>query len=349
MSDSSSSEVLASSFSVSFDASRSPLFRAGQPIVGSSSLHWLGADVSTSIVLSQNRSVWLFGDTLVGTLTPNRTRNIVTMPRNSLALMDRGAHALQFYVRYDAQTPSNEHLGFFSPANQSHWLWLTSGFLLHDTLFLLGVTCAPDPSGSAGFAFQFVDTVVVRVANPLDDPLQWNWTLSHVPGTNATTNWNSAVTVVGDRVFVLGQTAGGATRLAALRVTDVLHDNWSALTLVSDSVVDAFGPPETTLTFVTAIQRWIFFGVVFGSSDLTMYISQSSALDDQRAWSARVVWHIPPPFSPYPQAFCYAPKVHQEFSNATMLMITLCCNTPQIQGLINNDELYIPVPLLMRI
>lgn len=338
------------SFAVSLDASRAPLFRAGQPIVGSSSLEWLGADVATSIVLSANRTLWLFGDTLLGSLSPNRTRNIVTMPRNSIALLDRGAHALQFYARFDAATPSNAHLGFFSPANQSHWFWLTAGFVLRDSLFLLGVTCAPDPNGSSGFAFQFVDTVVLRVANPLDDPFRWNWTLAAVvPGTNATTNWNTAATVVGSRLFLLGQAAGGATRLASLRVADVLRDDWSALALVSDSVVDAFGPPETTLTFLPAIRRWLFLSVVFGSSDLTLYLSPSAALDDRRPWTSRVIWHIPPPFAPYPAVFCYAPKVHVEFSNATTLMVTLCCNTPQIQALTDNDELYVPLPLLIQV
>jgi hypothetical protein len=79
------------------------IFRNREPPVG-----WMGADVATSIALTHpitnNTSfVWLFGDTLVGTVSGNGTRSPQTMPRNSIGIMkptNGKMNDLQYFIRY---------------------------------------------------------------------------------------------------------------------------------------------------------------------------------------------------------------------------------------------------------
>lgn len=329
--------------SVSIDVPAMHRFRAGQPI-RALSLQWLGADSAASIVLpSGGASVWLWGDTLLGNLTASGDRNIVGMPRNSLAIL-RGS-TLSFFARTNASNLHDAHVGFFSPPNATHWLWLVSGFALHGSLFLLGLEVAPDPSGPPGFDFRTVGSVVVRVDNPDDDPLQWAYSVTTVPNTNASETWNAAAVVDQQRVYVLGQTGSyGGSRLGWLSVADVLRNDWSNVTLVQ-TVLDAFGPPETSLTFVPKLQRWIFFVVPFGSTQLQAVVSPSAHLDDTAAWTVTTIWQIAKPWGDYPRVFCYAPKLHPELSNATSLFLTLCSNTPQIGDLVSNPEIYVPLTL----
>lgn len=345
--------------SVQIDSSYLPLFHIPQPIIinagvrNDSSLQWLGADVATSIALNR-RKIWLFGDTLLGKVdTTTKSRVIRAMPRNSIAIQagDDDLSQLQFYTRVNYSSLHDPHVGFFSPPNASHWLWLTSAFELHDQLFLLGVTVAPDVNGMPGFDFQFVDTVVVRVVNPLDDPARWNWTITSIPNTNATDNWNTAVAVdkQSDRVYLLGRRgAFGTTMLASLSANDAMLDNWQSLTIISDSVISAFGPPETSLLFINKWQRWAFLHVPFGTADLVLYISPSTSLDDNGAWTSQTIWSLPPPFANYPAVFVYAPKFHQTNDSST-LIATLCSNTPKIQSLVKELEIYVPLPIAIKI
>lgn len=334
--------VMADALSVSIDVPAMRWFRPGQPLVNAS-MHWLGADSAASVPLPGGASVWLWGDTLLGSMS-HGDRVIASMPRNSIAVQ-RGS-AFEFFARTNASNLHDTHVGFFSPPNATNWLWLVTGFTLRGSLFLLGLEVAPDPAGQPGFDFRTVGSVVVRVPNPDDDPLLWQHTVISIPNTNASETWNAAAVVDQQRVYVLGQTgAYGGSRLGWLSVADVLRDDWANVTVVQDSVLAAFGPPETSLTFVPKLQRWIFFVVPFGSTQLQAVVSPSAQLDDTAAWTTATIWQIPKPWGDYPRVFCYAPKAHPELSNATSLFLTLCSNTPQIGDLVTNPEIYVPLTL----
>jgi hypothetical protein len=337
------------SLSVSVDVDSFARFKAGQPIHGET-LQWLGADSAASIALSSGKAVWLWGDTLVGSISNASERLIVSMPRNSIAVAaSPTAPQLDFYARINHSNVHDQHTGFFTPANQSNWLWLLTGFELQGELFLLGVEVT-HASGLPGFDFAIVGSVVVRVSNPNDAPYTWQWTKTSIPNTGGSETWNSAASVDGQRIFVLGQTGQfGATRLGHLSASDVLRDDWSQITVVQGALLSSFGPPETSLTFLPKLKRWALFVVPFGTNSLQVVLSPSARLDDTAAWTVRTIWQIALPYGDYPKVFCYAPKAHPELSNSSSVFLTLCSNTPKIDDLINATDLYVPVPIRINV
>ncbi len=336
------------SLSVSVDVDSFARFKAGQPIHGET-LQWLGADSAASVALSSGKAVWLWGDTLVGSISNASERLIVSMPRNSIAIAASPTAPLDFYARINHSNVHDQHTGFFTPANQSNWLWLLTGFELQGELFLLGaeVTNAP---GLPGFDFEIVGSVVVRVSNPNDAPHNWQWTLMSIPNTTSSETWNSAAVVDGERIFVLGQTGQfGATRLGHLSAGDVLRDDWSQIKVVQSALLSSFGPPETSLSFLAKLKRWALFVVPYGTNDLQIVLSPSSRLDDAAAWTVQTIWQIALPYGDYPKVFCYAPKAHAELSNSSSIFLTFCSNTPKIDDLINATDLYVPVPIRINV
>jgi hypothetical protein len=77
---------------------------------------WLGADVGTSLKLNNNNNnntfLWLWGDTLVGTVNTNGTRNFKTMPRNS-SKNQRGFFNCNFCKSFHIHV-----VGIMKPTNQ---------------------------------------------------------------------------------------------------------------------------------------------------------------------------------------------------------------------------------------
>lgn len=79
---------------------------------------WTGGDGTLSVRLPDGRSVWLFGDTLLGTVSPDGTRPADTpFIRNSLVVQN-GA-ALETRHRSHGGTPG----AFFTPPSGQGWFW----------------------------------------------------------------------------------------------------------------------------------------------------------------------------------------------------------------------------------
>lgn len=89
---------------------------------------WLGADTAFSLPIHLSHSseslLWLFSDTLFGTLNEDGTRNTQSMPRNSIALFQTDGQGTPTEPTLQHYTPSvaggDAHTGFFSPNNQSN-------------------------------------------------------------------------------------------------------------------------------------------------------------------------------------------------------------------------------------
>lgn len=184
---------------------------------------WLGADVATSISLSADLTLFLFGDTLVGNLNADGSRNFVSMPRNSVGLMAVGANrepsALTYYVRENVHNRSSEFTGFFDSGDGASWLWPVTGFVARDRLFLLGWQVVTDTtSGGGAFGFKFLGTSVIVTDDKFrtELPPNWRYTVHHIDGTSNDLNWCSSSLVQNDTVYLLGQSQHNTT-LAKIR------------------------------------------------------------------------------------------------------------------------------------
>ena len=92
---------------ISFNTYPSPIL---QSLFNLSSYGWLGADSDTSIHISNNDYLWLFGDTFIGKLnTTNQQRmsNNITMIHSTIGIYNNQTQAIKFYWKQnDTSNPS---------------------------------------------------------------------------------------------------------------------------------------------------------------------------------------------------------------------------------------------------
>ena len=84
---------------------------------------WLGADDAYSIPISPNHSLWLFGDTFVGTPKTQLRNQSKTMVRNSVGIsVCRPRHACT--MRYFWNKPNDpKPRSFFDTGTDDLWYW----------------------------------------------------------------------------------------------------------------------------------------------------------------------------------------------------------------------------------
>jgi hypothetical protein len=90
---------------------------------------WTGGDGTVSILLPDGRTVWLFGDTLLGTVSADETRSVDTpFIRNSL-LVQNGTR-METRMRFAGGEPTS----FFVPSSADQWFWPGHGIVDGDQL-----------------------------------------------------------------------------------------------------------------------------------------------------------------------------------------------------------------------
>jgi hypothetical protein len=161
-----------------------------EPRGGADKRQFTGGDVAFSIRLNATRTLWIFGDTLVGRVADDGSRDLVPepiFPRNSIAVIDGEFSAqpprasdVAFTWRTNA---SGEPDSFFTPPlynRFSNYLWMYSAVLVRAQLFVFG-TRMTNRTGATGFDFSCLASTVIRVENPLDAPMKWRMTYSELP------------------------------------------------------------------------------------------------------------------------------------------------------------------------
>lgn len=122
---------------------------------------WIAGDATFSIALPGQKTLWLFGDSFIGTVKPdNSLVSGAKMIRNCTVLQDGDSMRAIFGGTF--QNPKS----FVSTSNESSdWYWPEHGFMENDTLkiFLSEFVTA---SGPAGFNFKYKAAVLARFTYP---------------------------------------------------------------------------------------------------------------------------------------------------------------------------------------
>ncbi|MFT5460469.1 MAG: hypothetical protein ACI9K2_006988 [Myxococcota bacterium] len=275
---------------------------------------WLGSDIAHSVPIAPDRSVWLFGDTFWGTSTGDARDGGWRFENGSIALHDptRPESAPTFYR-------SDDPTGFFAHRAPSagDYYWTTNGFVHDGALVVLAMNVVS--------LFRQDGFSMLRVPDPLLDPADWTWEVTHVPlGDEAGLPITAAVVDepwlylfgfddrTGPRRTVLARAPTDA--LTALVPEDVIWwdgEGWSAdpesaATLLAD------GTTESHVVWVPAIERWVFTLTDAFSGDLRM----STARELTGPWTpSRCVFHVPEA-DRVDDLWSYAFRAHPEYSEA---------------------------------
>jgi hypothetical protein len=158
-----------------------------------------GADADLSIPLGRGKSLWIFGDTLVG----QRESLPLEMPRNSIGILRTnrdGERAFKFFWKTD----KGKAKAFFADPRPGQWLWPGTMCLVEGKLYLFlrrFQTC--NAIRSEAFRFRFVGLYELRVENPQDDPFDWEIQPLGAPKLARSILWHSGCIAAPDGFLYL--------------------------------------------------------------------------------------------------------------------------------------------------
>ena len=130
---------------------------------------WIGGDNGHTIPLTETKVLWLFSDTLIGTVQSGQ-RTLEAFINNSIGIQDMsapGPGSIEYY--WDTSGGGNNSFFPHQTGTPGQWYWPFSGVMLDGELFIF---CASIQQGGNGFGDNAV-TTIIRIPNPLDPPDSW--------------------------------------------------------------------------------------------------------------------------------------------------------------------------------
>lgn len=182
---------------------------------------WLGSDADESIVLSDRKTLWLFGDTFIGSLSNGVRVPGAAMVNSTIGLQDRtrtGPDGMTFYWKEKDGKPAS----FFphQAGTPGEYYWVTKGAVLERELFLFAWCIGGDAQNPAGF--KEYGSALIRVANPLDPPGEWRQKVFPLEFQKGTT-FHAALYVKPPFLYLYGIVQPRQTALARVRIGDLVR------------------------------------------------------------------------------------------------------------------------------
>jgi hypothetical protein len=313
---------------------------------------WLGGDSVSSILLSDGRTLWLFGDTFIAAPT-DKDRTHAKMIANSVAVSACTGDGWSIAYAW-RQTPEAPH-AIFESSRPKEKYWPLSGILLEGgeaLIFLVRVrTVKPDDP----FGFQIVGADLAYLKSNDTPPQDWRLRIEPLyEGTEwiigaAAARDDSAILVLAARqvpgksgnVMTLLRLSGkpGAFRLEAHNDKGV----WQDFSQTARSVFPD-GSSEASM-FRDARHNWLLIHTQGGFAAPQIMLRRAPNPDGP--WSPAI------PIARYAEmtvgdpryrsgVFCYAAKAHDQFSNPDKLFITYACNSADTHNLLQDMTIYRP-------
>lgn len=319
---------------------------------------WLGADVASSTPLPDGRIVWIFGDTLLGTVRSDcpppahycdrevQATEAAGMIASSLAIMRHDDGALRPIEPFWPHPHGAAAPVLPSPAPRE-FLWPMAITHVGETV-VLSASRHTRVSGLASLG-----SVLLRVRNASEPPPAWRWEARAVEashpaaGDRPQLTWMTALVPVGAWIYVFGERADpqrSETLLARFPVADVSAPSWAPhLEFLSDagdrwdSEYDpcrAFvvpGLPGATEASVYRHPRlgWYSFRILPFTFEIRLFTAAALA----GPWEDRgVVYRLPArwrePRRPdgLPRYLAYAVKAHPALGDDTSIVLTYNVN-----------------------
>jgi hypothetical protein len=313
---------------------------------------WLGSDVAHSIPLTPDENLWLFADTLLGTVTDGK-RNLDAFINSSIGIQDRSTSPptdVDFIWG-----PSNTSFFPYQPGTPGNLYWPTMGTFIGSELF---VFCYSVVSG-----LNLDNAVLIRIPNPLDSPESWIQNVYDMGIDNTVMGFHSAVRVEGDYLYMMGYDGSNNMVLARATTADLLAgglsevfeywvegasgDEWSTS---SANLVPLFSPSvtETNIHYEPSWDR--YFVTTYNPFTPTIYLTTAKELTGP--WTEPVcIYEIPEHSAVSFPIISYAVRPHPELSTKPgELIITYATNSwGSIAPLLTPEGLGIYHPRFIRV
>ncbi|MBS3766092.1 DUF4185 domain-containing protein [Candidatus Bipolaricaulota bacterium] len=288
-------------------------------------ISWLGADAATSVQVTPDRYVWLFGDTILGKEEGGR-RDYSVFIHNTIGVTERDEAGNFTDIVKNYQKDEGKYEAIFRSQKDDEFYWPLVGMSLDSSLLVAASKVTTKDTKT----FKVLGTSFFNVENPLDPPKNWNYGSQFLSKKNGIT-WGSALVKKEDWLYVFGQKSKGLSSKAVLTkigVDDARKGNWEERLNFADGKwkVDSApaamkglpGTSETTIQY-NSFFGWYSLQIPPFSFDVHLYTAENLTGPWQDQGS---VYSIPSPWSTEKtdddkQVFsAYAAKSHPELAEA---------------------------------
>lgn len=320
---------------------------------------WLGGDSAYSIPLPDGRSLWLFGDTLVG--KPSQSERAHTkFVSNSIAISScdkQGGWTIRYYWRNQYRANPRP---VFESGTAKYKYWVQDGFAYQGNVYI-SLARVRDRPDIKPFSFEYIGADLARISNPSDSPEKWR--IDYFPLVGGKTYPGGTIVSEGDYVYLFSL------------FEDVQHKRRPML--LTRVPLQALANPAASLEYLDKEKKWkpglkpedAFPVIETGHSEMTIrYHSNirrwvAISIDPEHLFSNKIVFATSPelsgPWSHWQKAyeipemvpttvgydidtFCYAGKEHIEFGTENTLLISYACNSSKLEKMLANKTIYFP-------
>jgi len=317
---------------------------------------WIGGDGAGSVLLSQGRILWLFGDSLYGRIVHER-RLIQSMVNNSIAIQS-GLNPQDAQLSFFPVVTINHSKAFVTPKHGKGWFWLSQGAIRNRRGLFLFMPKFEGTSGSNGWNFEMTGMVLGKISNPDANPTHWMISQASVPffrsdSSGKGLSFGVSVIQVGSWTYIYGlyyeKRSGRRCLLLARSRSENLGNfssweflcdgHWSTNFMKASPLCDHLGA-ECSVSWLPSISRYVLICTENGLSDK---IIMRCAPSPSGPWSDAKPVYRTPRSSPGRDTFCYAAKAHPELSlRDDELIISYVCNTTDPSLLVSDPGIYVP-------
>lgn len=312
---------------------------------------FIGGDAAYSIKLSPEKSLWLFGDSLIGKIVHGNRQNF-QLVRNTIAIDDpnKPGGSPVFYNRFPA----------FFKTTTGNFYWPGDGVMLGDKLYLFLHETENKRDKRPPYQFNpFTDHLIV-VQNPLSDPTRWQFKDTPLANRSTQILVGTACLLDGDYLYVYcaNRAIGfgihkNPTALARIKKEDLiagktdkmqwLAAGWQSSARLLDTLWED-GDAGMTVTKVPGFPGYFAFYLPFGNKALAM----RHADHPEGPWSKPIaVCNLPA--SPHDISF-YSAKAHLQYARAKgEVALTYCTNSSLSSRVVSDATLDFPEAVRIKI
>ena len=317
---------------------------------------WLGADGATSVPLGEGKILWLFGDTILGSISQEGKRT-GTIIRNSIGLHDVSC-GLPGTVLYYWDLTDGVPGSFFMAENfeKGYCYWPLAGASVDGELFVF----ASQIYGHDIESFRAGNLHVLHYPNPLDSPTAWDMSITDLGVGGNHQHFCSAAYVEKPYIYLLGFDDGAMSepahrrmvlarahieRLKKDRGREALEfwihsDKGKIWAEEPDNLVTLF-TPGVTETAVQFFPQWKQYCVITMDEQGIIYIVSAPSLTGP--WSKALKIFEIPEMARNKDYFPTASKAHPELAvDEDELVITYVINTNNFYSLFTDPDIYYP-------
>jgi hypothetical protein len=326
---------------------------------------WWGGDGGYSVLLPTGETLWLFGDSFVGT-TKNKSRSGTRMVNSTIGLASCDQDG-KFHVRYVWARQGTRHPGaIFPPVGKEYKYWPMDGFTHGKDLYVALTMIKDRPDIPGAFNWEATGTRLARVRN-VERPFT-RWKIDYFDLYRGKVSLGESFVKDNGYVYLFSPADTGdaqhsptfltrfpesALDAPSLRIElEYLARNGSwkhigpngiALDDANHVMEDSFA--ANSVWYDSGRKHWIAVGQnpIFRSNEAVVRTAENLS----GPWTApSLLYRIPdadPAHGADKDTWCYSTLAHPEFKRADQILLTYACNTLGGVGrLINDLRIYFP-------